>query len=224
MIDNSAKVPGEREGMVQKNRKRGGFTLVELLIAMVIGIIVIGGLVMTYQKFVASVTAQNVSADLQLSGRAAIEFMTREIRMAGFTQSTGDKYKFGVEEAQATKLRFTWDQMNASTGPGDLEDDQEEIITYYFDVTDGGIKRQLNEGTPNMSRQPLIGGPDGQIRVSAFNFTYRDENDAVITSPDDNRAAIRTIVVTLTAEAPAGRAGMIERTFVNRIRCRNLGI
>ena len=63
---------------IQKDKK-AGFTLIELMIAMVIGAVVIGALATTYQRFVASVTAQNVGADLQLSGRAAIEYMVREI-------------------------------------------------------------------------------------------------------------------------------------------------
>ena len=149
--------------------------------------------------------------------------------MAGFTQSTPDKDKFGVEEAQSSKIRFTWDQIRSSDpdpllGIGEVEDTKEEIITYYLDPADGGIKRQLNENTVNMSRQPLIGGTDGQIQISAFDLSYLDENDSVISNPNSNPSLIRTIIITLTASAPAGRAGIIERTFVNRVRCRNLGL
>ena len=117
-----------------------GFTLVELLVAMVIGMIVIVALVNTYQRFVAAATAQNISADLQLTGRAALEYMVREIRMAGFTKSTPDKDKFGVEVAQSAKIRFTRDQINPSDpedGIGEVEDNKEEIVTYWLDNTDG---------------------------------------------------------------------------------------
>lgn len=211
-----------------KKSNNVGFTLIELMVAMVIGIIVIGGLINIYQQFVASVTAQNVGADLQLSGRAAIEYMVREIRMAGFTQSTPDKDKFGIEEAQSSKIRFTIDHIDSGAtdpfeGIGELDEDEEEIITYYLDPADSGLKRQLNENTVNMSRQPLVGGTNGQIQVSSFNLAYLDENNNVISNPNSNTSLIRSVIVTLTARAPAGRAGMIERTFVNRVRCRNLG-
>ena len=218
---------GKASGRKVKTSHSRGFTLIELLVSMVIGLIVIAALVDTYQRFVAATTAQNVSADLQLSGRAALEFMVREIRMAGFTKSTPDKDKFGVEVAQSSKIRFTRDQINLADpddGVGEVEDNKEEIITYFLDNSDGGLKRQLNEGTVNMTRQPLIGGADGQIQVTNFDLTYLRSNGTVIPSPNTSQSIIRSIIITLTVQAPAGKAGMIERTFVNRVRCRNLGL
>jgi hypothetical protein len=109
-------------------------------------------------------------------------------------------------------------------GVGEVENSKEEIITYYFDPADSSIKRQLNEFTINMSRQPLLGGVDGQMQVSNFDFAYLDENDNILSNPNSNLSLIRSIIITLTVEAPAGRAGIIARTFVNRVRCRNLGL
>lgn len=211
-----------------------GFTLVELLVSMVIGLILLLGVGTMYNRYTEANTVQNVSADLQLSGRAAIEFMIREIRMAGFTQDmsaqdnplSSDHY-FGVTEAQSNKIRFTRDVVDPTdpeSGIGKVAKNGAEIITYYFDPSDNSLQRQLNELTPNMSRQPLIGGEDGQIQVTRLDFTYLTENEKVITKPDSYLPLIRSIIVTLTAQAPAGRSGMVERTFVERVRLRNLGI
>ena len=217
-----------RQKAVPLSFRQSGFTLIELLIGMAIGAILLTAVTMTYQRFVASITAQNVAADLQLNGRAALEFMIREIRMAGFTRSILDKDSFGIEEAQSGKLRFTWDQIDSGSsgddGEGDVETDKEEIISYYLDTTDHSIKRQLNESTVNMSKQTLIGGGE-QIIVSDFNLTYLDEDGDTLTSTSSSAliSRIRSIVITLQLEAPAGKAGTISRTYVGSVRCRNLG-
>lgn len=206
---------------------QNGFTFIELSIAMVIGLIILGAVGNMYIRYTDATTVQNVSADLQLSGRAALEFMVREIRMAGFTQSESDADKFGIDEAQSTKIRFIRDVVdpaNPNEGIGEVNEDGAEIISYYLDPGDNSLQRQLNEATPNMSRQPLVGGIDGQVEISNLDFTYFDENENILLNPDASLSLIRSIIVTLTAQAPAGKVGMVERTFVSRVRCRNLGI
>jgi hypothetical protein len=39
-----------------------------------------------------------------------------------------------------------------------------------------------------------------------------------------NRGLIRAVVITLTVEEPAGRAGTVTRTYTSRVRLRNIGI
>ena len=56
--------------------------------------------------------------------------------------------------------------------------------------------------------------------VSNVTFTYLDEDDGV---PSD-AADIRTVVIAMTVEDPAGRGGIMRRTYSARVRCRNLGL
>ena len=61
-----------------------GMTLVELLVAMVVGMILLGGV---YVSFVSSTTTNSMNEQLsrmQENGRFATEVLTRSIRMAGF--------------------------------------------------------------------------------------------------------------------------------------------
>ncbi len=67
------------------NRKCAGFSLVELLVGMVIGLFLVGGMLAV---FTTSSTDRRVTEGLsrmQENGRFAIEFLTHDIRMAGFT-------------------------------------------------------------------------------------------------------------------------------------------
>jgi prepilin-type N-terminal cleavage/methylation domain-containing protein len=65
-------------------RSRYGFTLVELMVAMAIGLIVTGAIYAMYQSYQRSQVAQQLAVDMQQNGRAAMALMKREIRMAGY--------------------------------------------------------------------------------------------------------------------------------------------
>ena len=76
---------------VTKPRNPKGMTLAELLIAMAMAIIVIGGIyVLLVQTNRASV-GQSYAAEMQQNARIAMELMTREILMAGY-DPTNPKY------------------------------------------------------------------------------------------------------------------------------------
>ena len=54
--------------------------------------------------------------------------------------------------------------------------------------------------------------------VTDLNFTYLDADDAETDIP----ANIRTVIVQMTVQQPAGRGDPVSRTLTKRIRCRNL--
>lgn len=59
-----------------------GFSLVELLIAMAVGLVILGA---AYQSFITqrqTYAAQEQVTDMNQNARAALDFMTRELRMA----------------------------------------------------------------------------------------------------------------------------------------------
>lgn len=66
-------------------KSQRGMTLVELLVAAAVGLILLGGI---YQVFVSSTTAYSYNDQLvrlQENGRFAVEFMARDVRVAGYT-------------------------------------------------------------------------------------------------------------------------------------------
>jgi len=66
-----------------------GVSLIELIIAMAIGTIIILGITTVFSNSKKSSTVQNGLSRVQENGRYVIEFLTRDIRMAGFPQGAG---------------------------------------------------------------------------------------------------------------------------------------
>ncbi|MDY6989024.1 MAG: prepilin-type N-terminal cleavage/methylation domain-containing protein [Thermodesulfobacteriota bacterium] len=86
---------------------RQGFTLIEVLIAMVMSAIVTSAVFMAYRTQQECYVAQEQVAAMQQNLKAAMFYMGREIRMAGYdTASTGN---FGIQTAAPDSITFTCD-------------------------------------------------------------------------------------------------------------------
>lgn len=69
--------------------RQSGFSLIELLISLVIGLIILLGLVVVYVGAVRAHTTNTALAQVQENGRFAIHFLSHSIRMAGGTGCSG---------------------------------------------------------------------------------------------------------------------------------------
>ena len=186
-----------------------GFSLIELMVAMLISLILLAGIYSVYAAHTRSYTTQNVSADVQQSVRAAIDYMAEDIMMAGF---------------------------NPLHVPGEaFEHAAENFIQFTFDSDMDGTLEQVNYTLSGS--QLLLNGVPLVSNVKGLTFTYWMTNagtndsivsiDTTLVPPEVaavNRSKIRSVDVSMTVEEPAGRAGMVERTYATRIRCRNLSI
>lgn len=65
--------------------REGGFSLVELMVAMLIGLFLTSGLVYTYIGSKRSYSFNEAMSRMQENGRFAIHFLSRDIREAGYT-------------------------------------------------------------------------------------------------------------------------------------------
>jgi hypothetical protein len=57
--------------------------------------------------------------------------------------------------------------------------------------------------------------------VTDLTFTYLDQGDNLLPEPVAVDQ-IRTVLISLTVQRPAGREGPVSRTYSTRVRCRNL--
>ncbi|MGH8148337.1 MAG: PilW family protein, partial [Rhodanobacteraceae bacterium] len=82
-----------RRSLSLARRHATGFTLVELMVAMVLGLIVIAGVTSVFLSGQQSFRTNGALADVQDSSRIAFELMARDIRQAGLTgcNSTNDR-------------------------------------------------------------------------------------------------------------------------------------
>jgi type IV pilus assembly protein PilW len=76
--------------MILKPDTQKGFTLVEMLIAMAVGLIMMAAIYTAYQNHQRSHVTQQLVVDMQQNARAAMALMKREIRMMGYDPAATD--------------------------------------------------------------------------------------------------------------------------------------
>lgn len=124
-----------------------GFTLVELLVAMVIALIVMAAVYTTYSSQQQQYLVQEQVAGMQQNMRAATYFMSRELRMAGYDPTQSGKFKI-------TDIRLDANGNSTITFPADFNDDgilgSDETISYsIFSGADGTPDLRRNAGAGN---------------------------------------------------------------------------
>jgi len=107
-----------------------GFTIVELLVAMVVALLALGAIYSTFLNQHKSYVIQEETAAMNQNLRIALFYIQREIRMAG-CDPTGNA-NARIITANATSINFTEDvrgDLDGSDSDGDT-DDANEDITY----------------------------------------------------------------------------------------------
>jgi type IV pilus assembly protein PilW len=189
-----------------------GFTLIELMIAMVIGSIMMVAVVSAYQIQVGSKNTQEALTDMNTTARAALEIMTKELSTAGCDpNNTGVA---GIVNAAANDLTVSMDIGNTagnSFRADGLIDGPNEQIRYAVNAQ-GNLGRDRLDGA---GLQPLA------RNVDALDFVYLDGNTPpnVIPSPvaAANLENIRSIEITMVARAGQAAPGFMKTTLDNRL-------
>jgi type IV pilus assembly protein PilW len=194
-----------------------GFSLIELMVAIAMACIVLTAVYSLHAALTKSYTTQNAAADAQEAMRAGVDLMAEDILMAGFDpMRTG---LFGFLAADPISVHFTSDRnMNGAIDASDLEE-----IRYFWNGTQ--LIQELYGAT---ATDDVLAD-----NVTGLTFTYYDGAAApaqlVPTFPATQldaaqMAAIRTIRVSMTVQAPAGRDKRVERTYTTQFRVRNLDL
>lgn len=183
----------------ERQRYRSGFTIVELLVALAILSVVSTAAFGIFISLSRGYTRANVAAESQQDLRLTMDFMIREIRMAGLDPL--NTRTFGVSSSLGNHFAFTADR-NLN---GDLESPDEEI-SYQFTgdaliMTLGGVTATLCDG------------------ITDFAFTYFDRDGAATWDPEQ----VRSVSIRMTTDNPAGGGQRVVRSYNNLVRCRNLG-
>ncbi len=217
-----------------------GFTIVELLIAMVVAILALGAIYSTFLNQHKSYVVQEETAIMHQNLRIALFYVQREIRMAG-CDPTGNA-NARIITANATSINFTEDvrgELDESDSDGDTDDPNEDI-TYCL---------KANNLVKN------TGGGNQMVvqNIDALDFVYLDGSSPPIvlnpggsTVPDENLYQIRSVEVTMVARTDRNTlASKNNNAYFNQrgwqilgpqndnfsrrrltvwIKCRNLGL
>ena len=227
---------------ILKRLNKQGFTLVELLVAMGISGVVMAGIYTVYYSQQKSYAAQEQMAAMQQNLRAAIYFMEREIRMAGYDPRRDAAAD--IQTAGFNTINFTLDITNtAGTGnPDGLLDGPNEDITYDLDDNDG-------DGYNDLERNGSLIAEN----IDALDFVYLDGASPPNVLDDDGNGnvvasipLIRSIQITIVARVdranpgytdtnayfnqadleilPAQNDGFRRKRLTTEVKCRNLGL
>jgi len=159
-------------------RREGGFTFVELLLALAVGAIVVAGLYRAFDTLHKWWISSSTTAAQRQGARAGLETVTRDLEMAGFhTTNYGDPYKTGIAITLAAAGEIEVDQQRPRDETiADAAPVFEPRLVYYHLATD------LRTGRQNLYRQtrtePGVPAPDELVveNVGAFSLAYYDRD------------------------------------------------
>lgn len=198
-----------------RGTREGGFTLIELMMAMTIMLLVMSAIMTTFRSQTRSWVAGQEIANMQQNLRAGMYYLERSIRMAGYDPSFTKKFGFRSNlpmphddkgaTTNSTGIAFTID-LNGNTN---IDTNSNEQVAYrhnpinneleILDINNGGNWTAVAEN------------------ISAIAFTYLDADNNATTILND----IRSVQITLTAQS--GRASVTStRSITSRVRCRNI--
>lgn len=172
-----------------------GLTILELLVAMGVAGLFYGVLYNFYLLHTRALKVQEVKLDVQESSRLAIDFLVRELHLAGArpvrSESCTGFERLTNAEHQRITLQYDYRGNSAGSAPDGCPDDPNERIVYLYDPDTQLIKRASGGGTP----QPFI----GDVPTDGFVLRYFDRDGADLGSALDanQRTAVRSIVVTV---------------------------
>ncbi|MBU4463389.1 MAG: prepilin-type N-terminal cleavage/methylation domain-containing protein [Proteobacteria bacterium] len=197
-----------------KNRE-SGFTLVELLIAMTIGLIILAALSSTFLIQRKTYDIQEQIVEMVQTARAAMDMMTREIRMAGY-DPTGAGFDGITYDADQLEIKADMYQTNNTGNPDGDTDDSNEHIKYTMD-SDYPFEIRRNTGG---------GRQEFALNIQSFTFDYLDSAGSTTTTTAD----IRQIKITIKARTSkadsdySANSGYRTHTLTSLITPRNLGL
>ena len=203
------------------DKKNGGFTIIELLVASALSLVLMTGIYSVYRSQQKSYVVREQITSMQQNLRAGMVMITSDIRMAGYVYPsvilTGGVTP-GIIEANTNDLKFRLlkdkDNPPASTDP--------ETIRYSLNDKDGDgdtdLVKEVDGGVPQLVAE----------NIDVLSFSYLDITGTVIADPPSNLGLIKSIQVTMQAKTGkkdqgyADNGGFRTRTLSREIKCRNL--
>ena len=232
--------------MTIRNNK-GGFTLIELMIAMAISTVVMTAIYSAYRSQLKSHITQQKVVEMQQNARASMFVMEREIKMSGYDPDRSQDTEITV--ADNNTITFTVSAISDgidNDGDGDIDtadSDGGEVQTITYSLGGQDLQRTVDAMPP----QPVA------ENIEVLDFVYlREDRTPLLATPldSDNRDLIRSIQITLIARSGENVAVMMmkhtdNKTYNNQqgdallvnpndsfrrviltadVKCRNLGL
>jgi type IV pilus assembly protein PilW len=214
----------------QTARSQSGFTLVELLIAVVINIILLAALIGVFSSNIANYNKVNRADMLNQQLENAIQLMTNDIRRAGYSANASNDIDTGqnnnpfmasatdISTPSSTCILFTYDAGNTGTLPSinaSADDDR-----YGFRLNNNTLQARppgatfaCNAAATNWENitDPNI------VNITALSFTLN--TTTVPVGQTANTIRLRSVDISITGQLVLDAS--ISKTLTQHVRVRN---
>jgi type IV pilus assembly protein PilW len=121
--------------MIKRQSQQAGFSLVELMVAMTIGLFLIAGLVSVFMASTRNYITQQAIVEIQDKGRFGIKKMREDVQRAGFKMDAGDDAVRLVAAAGASVCDNSFEVLEIYSEDSDVD----TVRCYYLE--EGELKR-----------------------------------------------------------------------------------
>jgi len=158
----------------EKIRNEQGFTMVELLVAMVLSLIVMGAVFLTFKSQQDSYVVQDQIVATQQNARAAMYLLTRDIQMAGYCTNF-DPMPYAMDwdnldgDSEAIRpLIYGRNNVNDGGGTDGIKDGTDVIVVVKASDNFGFLGAgDSASGTTITLNDLQVGSEDGQIDLNS---------------------------------------------------------
>ena len=169
-----------------------GFTLIEMLIALVVTMVIMGGAYSVFNSQQRQTTIQTNVSDAQQNVRAAMDFLSRDLRMAGYDPNNSGNFgisdiKFrdiddGDDAAGNSFIRFAWDKIDDGTGTLDPAETIDYGLVNGVTITPGITDIYFRLPNDTNQRDVL----SANIIALGLAYAYDDNDDGELDSAGGN--------------------------------------
>jgi prepilin-type N-terminal cleavage/methylation domain-containing protein len=231
--------------MKEHMKNKNGFTLVETLIALLMGSLVLMAIYSAINT--GQISSSNIESKVaaQQDTRGAMELMAMEIQMASYNpqltqniwvsttdclSTSGNQPYKGIQEAGANSITVEMD-INGNGVIDNTANNPNEVIRYAYDPTNQYITRQVNCGTAlpflgattaNVTTQ-TVWVVNNAVGIPVFRY-YDGQGNALAAPVTNNIPIIRKIEITLvtkTSNKDIGTGGQRQIIYTMSVIPRN---
>jgi len=197
---------------VETNRQKPqGFTLVELLVAMALSLVVLTSVSSAFISQRKTYDAQEQVTEMTQGARAAMEIITREVKLGGFNPVPGATMVGIPYSATQLEIHADLNGDGETDGAASGNDVNEEII-YTHDGANFEIDRNAGSGNQVLAEN-----------ITAFTFDYLDVDGIATTTAADIRM-IEIAITARTAKPDPDYGGYRTYTLTSMVSPPNLAI
>lgn len=151
------------QNLTLKNQR--GLTLVELMVALLIGLVIMWGVAKVFISNRQTYATQEGMARLQENGQYALNFITRHVRQAGYYPRT----RFNVAESKIEQEKWAFGNTQPITGSDGGGTQSDSLTVAYYTTSTDCIGGAPNGGAV-AAQATTPAGEAAQIAINAFSI------------------------------------------------------